>query len=215
MAKNNLWNDEYWLLLMQLYLKKPEGVKATYSRSMVDLALELHIEPQFLYSQMLRLRSIDTPRLQHLWQTYGMQPRKLSRGVKLLRQKMGFGSAETFYEGVEVNEGFELMFKPIEQDERLKPIMLVLILDLYFRLTPITMVAETPEIQDLSRLMKIPSSLIVDVMDVFQFCDPYLNRADMMIHPLLIPCQDVWQKYANGNENKLPALAAQLKDYFK
>ena len=45
MAKNVSWSDDYWLLLMQLYLRKPVGVKALYSRGLVQLALELHIEP--------------------------------------------------------------------------------------------------------------------------------------------------------------------------
>ena len=41
MAKNARWIDEYWLLLMQLYLQKPVGVKPMYSRKMVDLSLDL------------------------------------------------------------------------------------------------------------------------------------------------------------------------------
>ena len=43
MAKHPLWKDEYWLLLLQLYQKKPMGVKPLYSKGMVDLSLELHI----------------------------------------------------------------------------------------------------------------------------------------------------------------------------
>ena len=69
MVKNVRWQDEYWLLLMQLYLKKPEGVKPLYSRGLVDLSLELHIPPQFLYKQMFKLRSLDTPR--HEWKSFG------------------------------------------------------------------------------------------------------------------------------------------------
>lgn len=46
MAKNIHWQDEYWLLLMQLYLKKPEGVKPLYSKGIVNLSMELHIPPQ-------------------------------------------------------------------------------------------------------------------------------------------------------------------------
>ena len=42
MAKHPLWKDEYWLLLLQLYQKKPMGVKPLYSKGMVNLALELH-----------------------------------------------------------------------------------------------------------------------------------------------------------------------------
>lgn len=215
MARHPLWSDEYWLLLMQIYLNKPVGVKPLYSRAIVALSMELHIQPQYLYEQMFRLRSIDTPRMEKMWTTYGKNPKKLSRGVKLLRQKSGFNNAGTFYEGVEVNESFEKDFKPLEQEPKLTPIMMVMILDLYFRLTPITMVEETPEIQELAKMMNIAPTLILDVMDVYQFCDPYLNRDDMIISPILIPCQQVWQRFGNNNPEKLAALAAQMKEYFK
>ena len=38
MAKNSKWQDEYWLLLMQIYLQKPVGMKPMYCRAMVDLS---------------------------------------------------------------------------------------------------------------------------------------------------------------------------------
>ena len=46
MVKNSNWHDDYWLLLMQIYLRRPVGVKPVYCRSMVDLGLELHINPK-------------------------------------------------------------------------------------------------------------------------------------------------------------------------
>ena len=52
MAKHPLWNEEYWLLLLQLYQKKPMGVKPLYSKGMVDLSLELHIPPTYLPHHM-------------------------------------------------------------------------------------------------------------------------------------------------------------------
>ena len=52
MAKNTVWHDDYWLLLMQIFLQKPVGMKPLYSRAMVDLSLELHIAPQVLHSKM-------------------------------------------------------------------------------------------------------------------------------------------------------------------
>ena len=94
------------------------------------------------------------------------------------------------------------------------PLHLIVILDLYFRLTPITMVAETPEVAELARLMKVPAATVVEVMDVFKFCDPYLNRVDLIITPLLKPCQDVWNRYGSGSPQKLAALASQMKEYF-
>lgn len=215
MAKNVRWQDEYWLLLMQLYLKKPEGVKPLYSRGMVNLSLELHIPPQFLYEQMFKLRSLDTPRMEKLWERYGNNPKRLAKGIKMLRQMKGLGSAGDFYEGVETHESFELDFKPIEENPDLTPVKLIMILDLYFRLTPNTMVKSTPEIQQLARLLKIDISLIVEIMEVYQICDPYLNRVELLTSPLVLPCNRIWKRYGNDNPEKLAAYAAQLKEYFK
>lgn len=52
-------------------------------------------------------------------------------------------------------------------------------------------------------------------MGVFMYCDPYLNREDMLIHPLLEACNDIWHQYGNGNPDKLYQLANELKEYFK
>ena len=215
MVKNVRWQDEYWLLLMQLYLKKPEGVKPLYSRGMVNLSLELHIPPQFLYEQMFKLRSLDTPRMEKLWERYGNNPKRLAKGIKMLRQMKGLGSAGDFYEGVETHESFELDFKPIEENPDLTPVKLIMILDLYFRLTPNTMVKSTPEIQQLARLLKIDTSLIVEIMEIYQICDPYLNRVELLTSPLVLPCNRIWKRYGNDNPEKLAAYAAQLKEYFK
>ena len=214
MASKIHWNDEYWLLLMQLYLKKPVGVKPLYSRPMVDLSLELHIPPKYVYRQMVRLRNLDTPRIERLWNTFSNNPRKLSRMAKLFRGMNGFNNAEVFYEGVEVKETFETLFKPIPQKENFIPIMLIIILDLYFRLTPNTMVKETPEVRDLASLMKVPTTLIVDVLEIFQHCDPYLRRRDVIVHPLLAACQQIWERYGNMDTRQLASYALQLKAYY-
>lgn len=215
MARHPLWQDEYWLLLMQLYLKKPVGLKPLYSKPLVDLSLELHIPPQVLHEQMFRLRSLDTPRLERLWQTYSKNPRKLSRGVKLLRQKMGFNTAGDFYDGVQLNETFEKDFKPLEADTELTPVKLIMILDLYFRLTPLTMVEETPEIKQLSKLLSLSVEKVLNVMDIYKFCDPYLRSSEIVIDPLLAPCRDIWNRFGSEQTEKLASFALQLNAYFK
>ena len=215
MAKNQLWHDDYWLLLMQLYLHKPVGVKPMYSRPMVELSIELHIAPQQLFARMCEIANLETPRIERIWQEYSRNPKRLTRAVQLLRNMMGFNSGGGFYEGVEVEETFERDFRPIAEDARLTPVMLILILDQYFRLTPITMVEETPEVQQLARLLRIPVSLVTDVMYVYQHCDPYLNRRDVIISPWLSPCQQIWQRYGNIDTRQLASYAKQLKDYFK
>lgn len=209
------WHDDYWLLLIELYLRKPTGVKPMYNKKMVELSIELHIAPQHLYKRMCQIANLETPRIERIWHDYSRNPKRLSRAVQLLRSMIGFNSAGDFYEGVEVEETFERDFRPLSEDERLMPFMLVLILDLYFRLTPITMVKETPEVRDLASLMRIPTPLIVDVLEVFQHFDPYLNRRDVIFTPLLLPCQQVWQRYGNGDTEQLAQYAEQLKEYYK
>lgn len=215
MATHPLWSDEYWLLLLQLYQQKPAGVKPLYSHQLVKLSLELHIPPQNLYEQQFVLRQRNMPVMRLIWETYGDNQRKLNRDVRKLRALKGFGQPKEFYEGVEVKETFEKDFMPLPQNERLKPVMLIMILDLYFRLTPITMVTETPEVKEMAKTLKLAPATVVEILDVFQFCDPYLNRDDLMISPLLLPCQEIWTRYGNDNPNKLSSLAAQLHEYFR
>jgi hypothetical protein len=215
MAKNSKWQDEYWLLLLQLYLQKPTGIKPMYSRDMVDLSLELHIAPQQLFNRMCQIANLETPRIEHIWEVYGQNPRKLKRAVSMLREMWGFNNALAFYEGVELIESFEKEFKPIAPDTTLTPMMLVLILDEYFRLTPITMVPETPEVQALAKMMRLKPQEVVDVMEAFQHCDPYLNRKDEMKGNLVLACQQVWRRFGNSEPQELASYAEQLKDYFE
>ena len=215
MAKNSKWQDDYWLLLMQIYLQKPVGIKPMYSRKMVDLSMELHISPEVLFNKMCQIANLETPRIEHIWETYGNNPRKLLRATSLLRGMKGFNNASAFYDGVEVSESFEKDFKPIAEDEKFTPVMLILILDLYFRLTPITMVPETPEVQQLARILKVKAQDVAEVMDVFQHCDPYLNRKEVIFSPLLLPCQQIWRRYGNADTEELASYASQLKEYFR
>lgn len=215
MARKSNWNDDYWLLVVQLYLRKPVGVKPMYSKVMIDLCMELHVSPQEMYAKMEAIDKLQTPRIERLWHTYSGSPTKLRRAVDLLRQMKGFGSSGDFYEGVEVNESFELDFRPLEEDKELTPLMLILILDLYFRLTTITMVPETPEVIELSRLMKIKPQKTAEVLNVYQYCDPYLNRQDVIFSPLLGPCEEVWSQYAELGPERLADYAVQLTEYFK
>jgi hypothetical protein len=215
MAKNSKWQDEYWLLLLQLYLQKPVGIKPMYSREMVNLSLELHIAPSALFNKMCQIAHLETPRVERFWELYGNNPKKLKRVVNLLREMWGFNNAMEFYDGVETNESFEKDFKPVADGVTLTPVALTLILDLYFRLTPITMVPETPEVQELAKLIKQKPETVVEVLETFMHCDPYLNRKDVVMGDLMLACQQVWRRFGNANPEDLASYAEQLKEYYK
>ena len=215
MAKNTVWQDDYWLPLMQIYLKRTVGTKPTYSRELVDLSMELHIAPTVLSTKMQQIAQLSTPRIERFWNTYKDNPRRLSRAVRLWREMRGFGDAGLFYEGVDVSESFERDFRPIDGDPQVTRIVLILVLDLYFRLTPITMVTETPEVIELSRLVKLTPKKVVAILNLFQLCDPYLNRKETPTDVLYQPCQEIWQRFGNSDPEQLAAFAEDLKAYFK
>lgn len=214
MAKSSNWSDDYWLLLLQLYLRKPVGLKPMYSKPMVDLAMELHIHPQVLFNKMCQISTLETPRIERIWERYADNPRRLRRAVSLLREMKGYGNADEFYQGVETHESFEKDFRPVSEHSAWTPVGLILVLDLYFRLTPNTMVKDTPEVQELARLLRMRVTDVVEVMDVFQHIDPYLNRRDVMFNDLFSPCSDVWHRFGDKDTEKLAQFAQQLKDYY-
>ncbi|MCR4959085.1 MAG: hypothetical protein K6B13_10885 [Prevotella sp.] len=215
MAKKTVWHDDYWLLLMEAYLQRPVGIKPLYSRTMVDLSLELHIAPETLQRRMQQIATLKTPRIERIWKTYSKDPKRLERAVRLYRSMKGFGAADEFYEGVEVQETFERDFRPLEQDERFTPVMLILILNIYFQLTPLTMVTGTPEVVKLARKLHLEPRDVVEVLDVYQICDPYLQRSEVTFSPLLLPCQQIWQRMSDKEPEQLHAFAEQLMEYYK
>ena len=216
------WNDELWPLVIQLYNKKPVGIKPMYSRDTVNLALELHIPPQELYNRMFQLRQPAQPSLQRLMEKLSSNPRKLKRTCDLQRSLYGMGNASTFFDDVDVKETFELDFRPVNARTAqmmgrplFTPVMLIMILDLYFRLIPATMVTSTPDVIELASMLDISAQDVVDILEIFQYCDPFMKHEDSLMDPMLPPCSAVWKRFANSDDpSKLSNLAHQLSAYF-
>ena len=102
MARQPIWHDEYWLMLIQIYMKKPVGVKPIYSRELVQLGMELHIHPQYLHRMMTKLDEVESPSVKALMDSYAHNPKKFRKRVETLRLMKGFGNEQSFYDGVEV-----------------------------------------------------------------------------------------------------------------
>lgn len=216
------WTDELWPLIIQLYRKKPEGIKPMYSRDTVRLALELHIPPQVIYQKMFALRQPLPPSLERLMETVGKNPKRLSQTCRKLRSLNGMGNAGEFYDDVKVNETFELDFRPVNAPTAqltgrplLTPVMLIMILDLYFRLIPMTMVAETPDVKELARLLDIRAEDVAYVLGIYLRCDPFVQNKEDSDDPLLEPCRKIWGKYAYDDPTVLSNMARQLEYYWK
>ena len=216
------WNDDLWPLVIQLYQKKPTGIKPIYCRDSVKLALELHIPPQTIYRKMSELRTQPSPSLQRFMKTVGRHPDKLDALCTQLRSLNGMGNASEFYDDVKVNETFELDFRPVNARTAqmmgrplFTPVMLIMILDLYFRLIPSTMIPETPDVQDLAKLLDITPQDIAEILGIYQYCDPCIHHDDSLMDPMLPPCTAIWRRFANDDLTPLSNLAQQLTIYWK
>lgn len=214
------WNDDFWPLVIQIYLKKPLGIKPLYCRDMVNLALELHIPPQVIHRKMSYLRKSPTPTLRRKMDIYSKKPQWLKKACRNIRQQQGLGSGGALYDNVETRETFELDFRPVNAATAMMmgrplftPVMLIMLLDLYFRLMPATMVRETPEVRETAELLDISPKDVVDILEVFQYCDPFIETTDSLMDPMLPPCHRIWERYADDIE-KLSVKAQQLKYYW-
>lgn len=215
MANQSQWQEAYWLPLLQLYLRKPVGMKPLYSRPMIDLALELNVALKQLYEQMKMLDKRETASLQQLWKRFATHQKQLRRDIETIRKMRGFNHPQQFYDGVSQEETWQTDFRPLQVDASLTPLHLIIILDLYFRLTPITMVSDTPEVKELATLLSLKPEKVAEIMGIFQLCDPYLNRMAFEMSELFASCHDVWQRFGNLNPNELAREATQMKDFFK
>ncbi len=217
MIESPSWNNEYLLFLMQLYLESPVGLKPLYSRSLVNLSLELHIEPQTILKKMQEFEENkeNTPSLKHLWNTYSNNPKKLNDAVCKIRKMRGFGKAEKFYKDVKTIQSFENMFLPIEGYKNILPVMLVMVLKVYPTIMPTAMEENTPEIVDLSKQLGISKKNVLLIMQTFLACDPIMNREKDENDSLYKACSEVWREYANDSPEKLNKRVEELKEYFE
>ena len=132
--------------------------------------------------------------------------------VAPLSYKAGFGNA--FYSGMDMTLPFEHDYLPIDTERKLTPVMLTIILSLYFQLMTNTMVSETPEVQDMARLLGLKPEEVVDVLKIYQTFDPILKREPLPHSPLNDEAKLVWQRYSNEAPEVLTTTVERLKEYF-
>ena len=188
---------------------------------MYALALELHIHPSILYKKMFMIRQPQTPTLRHLTESLCNNTRKLRKTCRQLRDIINMGKGSTFYDDVETNETFELDFRPVNAPTAqimrrplFTPAMLIIILDLYFRLIPSTMTTETPDVRDVADLLDIDPGNVVDILEIYQYCDPFMRHTDTLMDPMLPPCHKIWERYSEKDPTLLSSTAKQLREYF-
>ena len=146
-----MWTNDLWPLVIKAYLSAPTGPKSNCSRPVVDLAMQLHMKPADIVDRLKTVDAHKNPMVERLLVHYQAHPKKLKRDAERLTAMSGFGNSGAFYDGVDTAEaGFERFYRPID-GTAFTPAMLTILLNLYFRLVPATMVATTPEVIDMAR----------------------------------------------------------------
>lgn len=217
MAKHPLWNDEYRILLLAIYLQKPVGVKSPHSRQLVELALQLHVPPKTLHKEMQMLDDKDKVSVRKLWDTYGNNPRRLNKAVKRLRGMDGFGNADVFYDGVDNNDTLAEEYMPVCAESCLSRAMIAVITSLYFRLTPTTMVTETPEVIDTAKLLGIKPETVESVLHMLQQFDPLTKRerTAALPQPVADTAHTIWRMFNNMMPEAMEKKVEQYMEFFK
>ena len=233
-----LWNDQYWPLIIKLYLAKPMGMKAMYSKGVVDLSIELHIPPFYIYERLEEVKRNQRPLIQHLRTLYEGNARRLSRDAKQLRQMAGFGTGGLFFDDVCIDNDFERDYCPVADDTAMTPAMLTLILNLYFQLIPDTMKATTPEVQLLAKRLHVTPDEVVQVLKLCLAEDPCIpeHRRERLLGSscaaasvassatssaagstasLSQAVNNLWHRYGNGDAIMVEEAAERFNPYFE
>ena len=227
------WINDYWPLAINAYLAPPAGPKSCLSRPVIDLAVQLHMKPADIADRLGTIHSHGKPAVERLLQHYTAHPKLLKRDVARLLDMSGFGLGSAFYEGVcTAEQGFEHFYRPIAGTPFTEA-MLTLLLDLYFRLVPATMIESTPEVRDMARRTGLAAARVVEVLHAFRDVDPCTRRrdtataqadtaqhtADATQHAADAPtlgqlCRDTWQRLGNGDPMTTAAEARRFMEYY-
>lgn len=213
-----MWSNGYWPLAINAFLTPPEGQKTRYSRPVVDLAMRLHVRLADIVDKLNTVGAHSDKAVERLFCHYKAHPKLLKRDVARLCSMGGFGNGDAFYEGVDTAEqDFERWYRPVDGAE-LTPAMLTLLLNLYFRLVPTTMVETTPEVADMARRTGLSAARVVEVLRIFLHIDPCARVRDndglADFSPLTPVCRDFWTRLGDGDPMKVAREAEKFLQYY-
>ncbi len=190
------WTKEESILVLDLYFKKPAGMKKKDSPQILDLANTIGRTPNAVYRKMYGfLRWYPTIPLlfydevedendpfQPFWNEYFLDPKKLNRDAKA-----------------------------ILSDIR----VYTLTLYLYFHLVPNTMAPKVPEVVALAKLVKRSPAFIVEILHNYLSCDPFMRgKATQASTTLQKTCRLIWERY-DKNISKLATTVEYITSYYQ
>lgn len=145
------WTTEEAILVLELYMSKPKGMKSATDKNLVNLAQLLGRTPESLCRRMQKFQqwypvlpfdteeSIYNGENPAIWNDYFAQPRKAHKEAPVILEEFCIGT---------------------------------LVLNLYFQLIISTMNEKVPEVIELSKLVKRPAKNIANMLLAYALLDP-------------------------------------------
>ena len=186
------WSKEESILVLNLYMTKPIGLKAADSDPVVNLAQLLGRTPEALCRRMQWFRqwypvlpfdadeNIYTDENPAIWSDYFNRPQKARREAPAILKEFCIGT---------------------------------LTLNLYFQLIISTMNEKVPEVIALAKLVKRPIKTVVSLLHDYASLDPFLKGNQPEPRPVSPVTRLLWERYADDMD-KLSRVAKYIENSY-
>lgn len=189
------WTKEESVLVLDLYFKKPVGIKEKDSPLILDLAQTIGRTPNAVYRRMYGLLRWypAIPLLFHDDLDEEDDPFQPFLNEYFINRKKLHKDAALFLSNIRIY---------------------TLTLHLYFHLVPSTMVPKVPEVASLAKLVGRKQDFIVEILRNYLSCDPFMQgKVPIPTTTLQRPCRLMWERYGK-DANKLNAAAQYITEYY-
>lgn len=186
------WTKEESVLVLDLYMNKPIGLKPVTDESLTNLAQLLGRTPEAVFRRMQKFQQwypvlpfdadedIYQDENPSVWSDYFNQPKKAHSEAPALIDEWCAGT---------------------------------LVLNLYFQLIISTMNEKVPEVVELSRVVKRPAKDIVDMLYAYASLDPFLKTNQYSGQTVSPICRHLWERYADDMD-KLSHVAKYIESHY-
>ncbi len=186
------WTTEEAILVLDLYMSKPKGMRPATDEQLVNLAQLLGRTPESLCRRMQKFQQwypvlpfdvtepIYNDENPAIWNEYFAQPRKAHKEAPSILEEFCIGT---------------------------------LVLNLYFQLIISTMNEKVPEVVELGKLVKRPAKAIAGMLLSYASLDPFMKDGPAVDLPASSVQRQLWNRYADDMD-KLSHVAKYIESHY-
>lgn len=190
--KAEQWTKDESILVLDLYMEKPKGMKNVECEKVICLAQLLGRTPESLCRRMQKFQQwypvlpFDTTDDLYvdedpaIWNEYFLCPQKAHQEAPAILDEFCAGT---------------------------------LVLNLYFQLIINTMSEKSPEVNEVAKLTKRSAASIVNMLYGYASMDPFLKESPTPNQPLSSICTQLWTRYADDMD-QLSRVAKYIESHY-